>query len=241
MPQPGPRTTARYSSEFKATAVRLSQPPRTRAGRRCVALHPSLHAVSLAQTGARGFDHDQDMAMDQAVAAELVQGRRLRRRLTPALTINRGPHGFFSTSSRVSRKYRFAVWSALRCSVWSCHQPQRSRTHYSFVARRSCKSSHWCNAHVRRGAIALLICGCGASQVVHCYRAHSFRLRFLSVFAACGNSWLSWPLFAWSAGRQVHFFRQHARLSRLARGFDRSRLCWVRVAMSAVQRRPTTG
>jgi len=56
MPKPGPRTTRRYSPSFKATAVRLSPAARrARAGCRGIALHSSLHAVSLAQAGARGF------------------------------------------------------------------------------------------------------------------------------------------------------------------------------------------
>jgi len=53
MPKPGPRITRRYSPSFKATAVRLSQLPSVCVQDVGIALHSSLHAVSLAQTSAR--------------------------------------------------------------------------------------------------------------------------------------------------------------------------------------------
>ena len=60
MPRPGPRTTNKYSDRFKASAVRLSELPGVAVQDvAAVALHPPVHAVSLAQRGARGTDHDE--------------------------------------------------------------------------------------------------------------------------------------------------------------------------------------
>ena len=49
MPKPGPRTTYKYSEEFKATAVRLSQLPGVEVQDVASSLYITpVHAVSLA-------------------------------------------------------------------------------------------------------------------------------------------------------------------------------------------------
>lgn len=60
MARPGPRSTYRYSDEFKATAVRLSQLPGVSVGDVAASLyiHP-FYVVPLAQACARGIDRDQ--------------------------------------------------------------------------------------------------------------------------------------------------------------------------------------
>ncbi len=154
-----------------------------------------------------------------------------------ALAFNRGLHGSFSTSSRVSRKYRLVVWPALWCSLWARHQSQRTRSHYSLLAHCSRKPSHGRNTHVRRSGAALVIRSCGSSQMVHCNHTHCLGLRLLSLLAACGNSRSSWSLFAWPACRETHLFGQHTGLYCFARGLARSRLCWVRVAVNPMLQR----
>ena len=60
MAKPGPRTTYKYSEEFKATAVRLSQLPGVAVQdvAESLYIHPFMF-VSLAQAGARGRDYGQ--------------------------------------------------------------------------------------------------------------------------------------------------------------------------------------
>jgi hypothetical protein len=62
MPKPGPRTTYRYTDQFKATAVRLRQLPSAVARTLPHRFTSFVHAVSLAQTSARGFDDGERYA-----------------------------------------------------------------------------------------------------------------------------------------------------------------------------------
>jgi transposase len=80
MPKPGPRTTYRYSSEFKATAVRLSQVPgvaiKDVAGSLCI--HPFM--LSLWRKQAReGLIVTRGVAVDKEVTAELRELRRVKK------------------------------------------------------------------------------------------------------------------------------------------------------------------
>ena len=78
---PGPRTTARYSEHFKATAVGLSRLSGVCGqGRRRVSLHPPVHVVSLAQGSARGLIvAKKKVELDADVAAELKELRKLKK------------------------------------------------------------------------------------------------------------------------------------------------------------------
>ena len=73
----------RYSLEFKLSAVRLSKLPgvQSPAGRRCAG-HPPLHALALAQAGARGRAARQDTQDRSSIARLAVELRAARR--TPA-------------------------------------------------------------------------------------------------------------------------------------------------------------
>lgn len=80
MPKPGPRTTYRYSNEFKATAVRLSQLPgvaiKDVADSLCI--HPFM--LSLWRKRAReGLIVTKGVSVDKDVAAELKELRRVKK------------------------------------------------------------------------------------------------------------------------------------------------------------------
>ncbi|WP_370307277.1 transposase [Sinimarinibacterium flocculans] len=80
MPKPGPRTTYRYSNEFKATAVRLSELPgvaiKDVAASLCV--HPFM--LSLWRKRAReGLIVTKGISVDKDVAAELKELRRVKK------------------------------------------------------------------------------------------------------------------------------------------------------------------
>lgn len=80
MPKPGPRTTYRYSDEFKATAVRLSQLPgvaiKDVADSLCI--HPFM--LSLWRKRAReGLIMTKGVSVDKDVAAELKELRRVKK------------------------------------------------------------------------------------------------------------------------------------------------------------------
>ena len=80
MPKPGPRTTTRYSDEFKATAVRLSELPGVRVQDVAASLYIHPFMLSRWRKWAReGKIMTKGMAVDQAVTAELKELRRVKK------------------------------------------------------------------------------------------------------------------------------------------------------------------
>ena len=80
MPTPGPRTTYRYSRDFKATAVRLSQLPGVAV--RDVAESLYIHPFMLSRwrkQAREGVIMTKGVAVDKAVAAELKELRRVKK------------------------------------------------------------------------------------------------------------------------------------------------------------------
>lgn len=80
MPKPGPRTTYRYSQEFKATAVRLSLLPGVAVGDVAQSLYIHPFMLSRWRKQAReGLIMTKGVAVDKAVAAELKELRRVKK------------------------------------------------------------------------------------------------------------------------------------------------------------------
>lgn len=80
MPKPGPRTTYRYSSEFKATAVRLSRLPGVAIKDVADSLYIHPFMLSLWRKQAReGKIVTKGVAVDKDVAAELKELRRVKK------------------------------------------------------------------------------------------------------------------------------------------------------------------
>ncbi|MGY0558499.1 transposase [Lysobacter sp. A421] len=80
MPKPGPRTTYRYTDDFKATAVRLSQLPGVAV--QDVAASPYIHPFMLSRwrkQAREGVIMTKGVAVDKAVAAELKELRRVKK------------------------------------------------------------------------------------------------------------------------------------------------------------------
>lgn len=80
MASPGPRTTYRYSNEFKGTAVRLSQLPdvSVKDVAKSLYIHPFM--LSLWRRQAReGLIVTKGVAVDKAVVAELNELRRMKK------------------------------------------------------------------------------------------------------------------------------------------------------------------
>ena len=80
MPKPGPRTTYRYTQEFKATAVRLSQLPGVAV--RDVAASLYIHPFMLSRwrkLAREGVIMTKGVVVDQAVSAELKELRRVKK------------------------------------------------------------------------------------------------------------------------------------------------------------------
>lgn len=80
MPRPGPRTTYRYSDEFKATAVRLSELPDVDVQdvARSLYIHPFM--LSRWRKDAReGRLMTKDVKLDREVAAELKELRKIKK------------------------------------------------------------------------------------------------------------------------------------------------------------------
>ena len=80
MPKPGPRTTTRYSDEFKATAVRLSELPGVHVQDVAESLY--IHPFMLSRWrkwGREGKIMIKGIAVDQAVSAELKELRRVKK------------------------------------------------------------------------------------------------------------------------------------------------------------------
>jgi transposase len=81
MPSPGPRTTHRYSDEFKATAVRLSQLPGVSVGEVAASLYIHPFMLSRWRRLAReGLIVTKGVEVDKAVAAELKALREVQRK-----------------------------------------------------------------------------------------------------------------------------------------------------------------
>ena len=80
MPTPGPRTTPRYSSEFKATAVRLSQMAGVSVQDVAQSLYIHPFMLSRWRKQAReGLIVTKGVSVDKAVLAELKELRRVKK------------------------------------------------------------------------------------------------------------------------------------------------------------------
>ena len=80
MPRPGPRTTYRYTDDFKATAVRLSQLPGVAVQDVAASLYIHPFMLSRWRKQAReGVIMTKGVAVDKAVAAELQELRRVKK------------------------------------------------------------------------------------------------------------------------------------------------------------------
>lgn len=80
MPKPGPRTTHKYTQQFKATAVRLSQLPGVAVGDVADSLYIHPFMLSRWRKQAReGVIVTKGVAIDKEVAAELKELRRVKK------------------------------------------------------------------------------------------------------------------------------------------------------------------
>jgi transposase len=80
MAKPGPRTTYRYSSDFKASAVRLSQLPGVAVGDVAQSLYIHPFMLSRWRKQAReGLIMTRGVKLDPAVSAELKELRRVKK------------------------------------------------------------------------------------------------------------------------------------------------------------------
>jgi transposase len=80
MPRPGPRTTYKYSDEFKATAVRLSRMPGVAVQDVADSLYIHPFMLSLWRKQAReGRIVVKAVAVNKEIAAELKQLRKLKK------------------------------------------------------------------------------------------------------------------------------------------------------------------
>jgi transposase len=80
MPKPGPRSTFRYTEDFKATAVRLSQLPGVAVGDVAASLYIHPFMLSRWRKQAReGLIVTKGVAVDKEVAAELKELRRVKK------------------------------------------------------------------------------------------------------------------------------------------------------------------
>ena len=80
MPKPGPRTTYRYTDQFKATAVRLSQLPGVAVGDVAALLYIHPFMLSRWRKQAReGLIMTKGVAVDKEVAAELQELRQVKK------------------------------------------------------------------------------------------------------------------------------------------------------------------
>jgi transposase len=80
MPKPGPRTTYRYTDDFKATAVRLSRLPGVAVQDVAASLY--IHQFMLSRwrkQAHEGVIVTKGVAVDKAVAAELKELRRVKK------------------------------------------------------------------------------------------------------------------------------------------------------------------
>ena len=80
MPKPGPRTTAKYSERFKATAVRLSELPGVEVQDVAASLYIHPFMLSRWRKEAReGLIMTKGVQVDKDVAAELKELRRMKK------------------------------------------------------------------------------------------------------------------------------------------------------------------
>ena len=80
MPKPGPRTTYRFSNEFKATAVRLSELPGVAVQDVAASLYIHPFMLSRWRRDAReGRIVAKDVKLDREVAAELKELRKIKK------------------------------------------------------------------------------------------------------------------------------------------------------------------
>ena len=80
MPRPGPRTTAKYSDRFKATAVRLSELPGVEVQDVAASLYIHPFMLSRWRKDAReGRIVTKGVAVEKDVAAELKELRRMKK------------------------------------------------------------------------------------------------------------------------------------------------------------------
>ena len=80
MPKPGPRTTYRYSDEFKATAVRLSELPGVEVQDVAASLYIHPFMLSRWRKDAReGRIMTKAVKLDRETAAELRELRKLKK------------------------------------------------------------------------------------------------------------------------------------------------------------------
>ena len=80
MPRPGPRTTAKYSDHFKATAVRLSEQPGVEVQDVAASLNVHPFMLSRRRKQARqGLIFTQGVQVEKDVAAELKTLRRMKK------------------------------------------------------------------------------------------------------------------------------------------------------------------
>ena len=85
MPRPGPRTTYRYSDEFKATAVRLSQLPGVSVSDVAESLYIHPFMLSRWRKQAReGVIMSKGVEVDKDVAAELKALREMKKAVRAA-------------------------------------------------------------------------------------------------------------------------------------------------------------
>ena len=80
MPKPGPRTTYRYSPEFKSTAIRLSQLPGVAVQDVAESLYIHPFMLSRWRKHAReGMIMAKGVVVDKEIAAELKELRRVKK------------------------------------------------------------------------------------------------------------------------------------------------------------------
>lgn len=119
MPKSGPRTTARYSQEFKATAVRLSHLHGVAVQDVAESLYIHPFMLSRWRKQAReGQIMTKSIQIDQGVAAELKQLRKIKRdyeRLKIEHDLLKKAIEFTSTRNKTSSPSSSAAKPSTRC------------------------------------------------------------------------------------------------------------------------------
>jgi transposase len=115
MARPGPRTTYRYSDEFKATAVRLSELPGVEVKDVAASLYIHPFMLSLWRKQAReGIIVTKDVSVNREAAAELKELRKVKKAyerlkiehelLKKAIEFTSGRKATSSPSSSITKK-----------------------------------------------------------------------------------------------------------------------------------------